>query len=200
MTISRKLLLCAVTLALMLLSQEVFAGRLFLGNDDVGTTLGVCETNAETITGCSLIPLSGADRVNGVGELDGVNGSRLVTGWVPDNRFDTRDLRGNILSSGTGGFPNSAFNEDYAGNGSELWHVHFSEGVFELDRANGAVLQQFPLNGFVGITFVDSDLWVSNFNARTIGTFDVSSGLYTPVFGTGARSCKQLEPGEVVVE
>ena len=163
-------------------------GTLFIGSDE-GTFSGTVSdfgrytTSGATVTGGVNIPVS--YDLNGLGEGNGF----LYAGNPDDNTLNKIDYSGNILSTVTAGVPIGQFNEDYAGNGTDLYHAFFGNStsgeIDHLDLTTGALLDSHQLPfGAVGITFVGSTLWITNWSTHEVGTFDLATDAFTPVFTT----------------
>lgn len=183
MTRKASLVALVATLFALLVSPAVHAGTLYLGSDvTIGGagTLGIYTTNGAAVSSQTAVAPADGRQFNGVGEGLGLTG--IVTGgW--NHEFDKRDLAGNLISQ-SDNFPFGAVNEDFAGNGSQLWRVVYGPTIYLLN-ADGTVNQAHTLSGasgLVGLTFVGSQLWAGDFNAGTVGTVDTLTDTYTPVF------------------
>ena len=127
--------------------------------------------------------------VNGIGPAAG----GLVYGGTPfDNLMRTVDPgTGATVTSVTAGFStadgNLTANEQFAFNGTTLYHVQFGNGgglgsIQQLDPITGAVLATDVQSQMIGIVFAGNQLWVSSFLGKSVGTFDFASNTYTPKF------------------
>jgi hypothetical protein len=179
---NRSLILLLLPLLLPIESQ---AGTLYLGTDNtIGSSgiLGIYATNGAAVTSKTAVNPADGRSFNGVGEGLGLNG--IVTGgW--GHEFDTRNLAGNLISQSNNFFtPYPTVNEDFAGNGSQIWRVVYSPTIYLLNP-DGTTNQAHTLSGasgLVGLTFVGRQLWAGDFNAGTIGTVNTTTDTYTPVF------------------
>jgi hypothetical protein len=158
-------------------------GTLYLGSEGQLTALGIFTTNGPTVTSQTQVGTAGYD-FNGVGEGAGLTG--IVTGALDSGNFNTRDLAGNLIGSFTNATP-GYLNEDFAGNGTELWRANSNNPptIYKLDPTNGNTLETHILAGasqLVGLTFVGSQIWAGDFGAGTVGTVDTTLDTYTPVF------------------
>ncbi len=178
----RGLVVLLGVVALLSASQGVRAGTLYLGSETELTALGIFTTNGPTVTSQTSVATAGFN-FNGVGEGAGLTG--IVTGAADSRNFNTRDLAGGLIGS----FPDATpanLNEDFAGNGTELWRANSSGAIiYKLNPANGSTLATHTLTGasqLVGLTFVGSQLWAGDFVAGTVGTVDTAFDTYTPVF------------------
>jgi Concanavalin A-like lectin/glucanases superfamily/CARDB len=130
--------------------------------------------------------------VNGIAS----SGTFLFAGDAETNNFRHIDFDGNLLSGPVaGGFPNACCNEDMAFDGTTLYHAHYgsieSGSIDKIDLNTGQVLAgghyDLPF-GPVGITFVGSQIWISNWDAKSVGTWDPLTNTYTPVFTVGSNA------------
>ena len=153
---------------------------LFLGSETEQTSLGIFTTSGASVTLQTAVGTTGSV-FNGVGEGAGLTG--IVTGALDNGNFDTRTLGGILISSFLHTTP-GYLNEDFAGNGTELWRANSAtDAVYKLDPTNGNTLETHGLPvQVVGLTFVGSQLWASDFGAGTIGTIDLTFNTYTSVF------------------
>jgi hypothetical protein len=179
-----------ITLAVLCSTYAFADGKLYVGSD---------HAQFNSLPGGYVIAITVGANVNsftGIGTTAQVNGlgdplTGILYAGEPDNNnfYHLNPSNGAVLTSGTGGMPNFCCNEDYAFNGTALYHVHwdstFSE-VMQLDPNTGAVLASNTLSfGAVGITFVGgSHLWITDWAGQTVGRYDFATNTYTPVFST----------------
>jgi hypothetical protein len=175
----------------VLLPIQVQAGTLYLGTDNtIGSSgvLGIYTTNGASVTTMTSVNPADGRQFNGVGEGLGYTG--IVTGgW--NREFDTRDLAGNLITQSNNFFSTNV-NEDFAGNGSQIWRAVYGPSIYLLN-SDGTTNQAHTLSGasgIVGLTFVGKQLWAGDFNAGTIGTVNTITDTYTPVFTPGGLTAE----------
>ena len=188
LNVHSKAAMAALAIALLIpfpVVTQAGTGTLYLGSDStIGSSgiLGIYGTNGANVTSKTAVNPVDGRQFNGVGEGIGLTG--IVTGgWGPE--FDKRDLGGNLISQSNNFFtPYPTVNEDFAGNGSQVWRVVYGPTIYLLN-ADGTTNQAHTLSGasgLVGLTFAGSQLWASDFNVGTIGTVNTSTDTYTVVF------------------
>jgi len=180
-------------------------GTLFVGADVEEFAFGIDQIGIFTTTGGvavgAPVPLGAGDFANG---MTVIGPNQLLTGTVgipfaPDAATATtvkiRDFSAVPGVSLIAAIPTGAFNEDYAYDGTSVWHTHFINGgagsVIQLDPNNldGPALSVHNLDfGPVGATVVDGQLWISNWSGQTFGTFDPNTDTYTPMLATSGTS------------
>lgn len=163
------------------------AGTLYLGSEGQQAALGIFTTNGASVSLQTAVATTGSP-FNGVGEGAGLTG--IVTRALNTSDFDTRTLAGGLVSSFAHPTP-GALNEDFAGNGTDLWSANSNNPptIYKVDPSNGNTLETHVLTGIsqvVGLTFVGSQLWAGDFGAGTIGTVNTVGDTYTPVFNAFA--------------
>lgn len=148
---------------------EEFSGAAFGAPLD---KIGVYQTVGPVAAGGN-IALAQFDVANGMTVI-GFN--QLLTGTVggafSQNAADAmtitiRDFATMPTSTFVAAIPSSSFNEDYAYDGTNIWHTHFGlDKVQELTLA-GALVSEHPTGfGTVGATFVGTQLWISNWSGQ----------------------------------
>ena len=198
--------LIAMTFIVGFSSSNAYAdGTLFVGADVEEFAFGIDQIGIFTTTGGvavgAPVPLGAGDLANGMAVI-GPN--QLLTGTVglpysPDAASATtvklRDFSTVPGVSFIAAIPSSQFNEDYAYDGTSVWHTHFigagAGSVIELDPNNlgGAALSVHNLNfGPVGATVVDGQLWISDWAGQTFGTFDPNTDTYVPMLSTSGTN------------
>jgi hypothetical protein len=189
-TMTRQSSLAALlaTLFTLLLPPVAHAGTLYLGTDNsIGGPglLGIYTTNGPTVTSKTVVFPADGRQFNGVGE--GLGLIEIVTGgW--GHEFDKRDLAGNMITQSDNFFtPYATVNEDFAGNGKQIWRLVYTASARGLYLLNpdGTTNQAHTLlgnPGLVGLTFAGPQLWASDFDTGTIGTVNTSTDTYAPLF------------------
>jgi hypothetical protein len=164
-------------------------GVLFVGTDtDVfegGTNrLGRFILRGATMeTGGTLIPINYP--LNGVA----LYGGNLLAGDPRSNTLGTIDFYGTVLSSIQAGFPvnadNTCCNEGMVlDNNGTLWHAFYPNAIQTADPTTGVVANTYTASGPVGITFVGSQLWISEWDAHAVGNYDPTTTTFTQKFVT----------------
>ena len=172
----------AALLGLALTSTTALAGTLFIGTDNEEfTNTGTSFLVKATVSGPSFvsqinIPLN--FNLNGLGDGPGF----LYAGEPDANTLRTIDYNGNLLTSVTGGFANFCCNEEMQFSGGKLYHAHWSDNIQQINPATGAVIQTFSVPQVVGMALVGSQLWITNWQNRQVGTWDPNTNIFTPVF------------------
>ena len=168
---------------LFVLPVTIQAGTLYLGAETGANLLGIFTTNGASVTAQTTVatPTGVSNHFNGVGEGAGLSG--IVTRAGFSNNLDTRNLSGALIASFVNAGPG---NEDLAGDGTQLWSADsIANSIYQLNPTNGALLGTHPITGngsVVGLTFVGSQLWASDFSTGSIGTINTVSNVYTVVF------------------
>jgi hypothetical protein len=141
-----------------------------------------------TVTATTITPA--AFPINGLAD----GGGFLYTGEPFTNKLRQVDYDGNLISSlSASGFPNTAWNEDFAFDGTSFYHAHYDGSGGQIDKINpvtGANLETklapcaaaTMFSAPVGITFVGSQLWISCWDAGEVGTWDPISNTFVPKF------------------
>lgn len=174
----------AALLAFALSSSTTFAGTLFIGTDtEEFGNLNVSYLVKATVDGANYvsqvnIPLD--FDLNGLGDGPGY----LYAGQPDSNTLRTIDYDGNLLTSVSAGFPSACCNEEMQFAGGNLYHAHWSDNIQRIDPVTGAVLQTYPRPQVVGMALVGSTIWITNWGANQVGTWDPSTNVFTPLFTT----------------
>ena len=162
-----------------------------LSGNPLPDQLGRSTINGTTVTGSSI--LSVPYHINGMAQ----GGNFLYAGDPNSNTLQRIDFNGNALSSVTAGFPNTCCNEDMAFDAanSVLWHANNSETtppsggeIDKLDPTTGAVITAYPLPDVGGMTFVGNTIWITQWSAQEVGTWDPSTNTFTMKFATPANA------------
>lgn len=175
-------LLRGLTLLVCAAANIASAGVLFIGTDNEEFGGGGPSVLVKaTVSGASFvsqvnIPL--AFDLNGLGDGPGF----LYAGTPNSNTLRTIDYSGNVLSTVTGGFPNSCCNEEMQFSGGKLYHAHYSNNIQQIDPVTGAVIATFALPSVVGMALVGNQLWITNWDNRQVGKWDPVTNIFTPVF------------------
>ena len=160
------------------------SGTLFIGTDTeefggVATSYLV----KATVNGANFVSQTNivlTFPLNGLGDGPGF----LYSGDPNTNTLRRIDYNGNLLSSVTGGFPNVCCNEELQFANGSLYHAHYNDNIQKIDPITGAVLQTLPRSNVVGMALVGSTLWITNWDARQVGTWDPATNVFSPVFVT----------------
>jgi len=165
-------------------TSTAFGGTLFIGTDteefqDVGTSyLFKATVNGPNFVSESAITLNYP--LNGIGDGPGF----LYAGDPNTNGFRTIDYNGGLITSTTGGFPDSCCNEEMQFSGGSLYHAHWADNIQKIDPVTGAVLATFDQPDVVGMALVGSTIWITHWSAHQVGTWDPNTNTFTPVFLT----------------
>ena len=160
------------------------AGTLFIGTDtEEFNFLNASYLMKVTVNGANFvsqqnIPLDFP--LNGLGDGPGF----LYSGDPLTNTLRTVDYNGGLLTSVTGGFPNSCCNEEMQFAGGKLYHAHYNDNIQQIDPVTGAVLATFSQPDVVGLALVGSTIWITHWSAQQVGTWDPTTNTFTPVFST----------------
>ena len=174
----------AALLGLALSSTTALAGTLFVGTDTEEfellneSWLVKATVNGPNYVSQVNIPLD--FNLNGLGDGPGF----LYAGEPNTNTLRTIDYNGGLLTSVAAGFPDSCCNEEMQFAGGNLYHAHWADNIQRIDPVTGAVLQTFDQPQVVGMALVGSTLWITNWGARQVGTWDPVTNTFTPMFTT----------------
>jgi len=168
-----------------------WAGTLFVGADTEefrglinGQDRIAKVTTAGGVAGAiQVIPLgflpSGAP-VLANGLADG--GGFLFAGTPEINTLHRIDFNGNLISSiNAPGIPNSGCcNEEmvFASDG-KFYHAHYSDSIREIDPVTGAQVSIFAQADVVGMALIGTEIWITKWGGRSIGTWDPLTNTYT---------------------
>jgi hypothetical protein len=191
MTMTRSIAL--VTLVALALTTPAFAdGTLFVGTDTeefnsvLPDRLGRYTTNGPAIVGAGTI-ISLDYHLNGMGN----GGGFLYAGDALTSSLRTIGYDGTLLTEVAAGFASGCCNEEMVFDGTNLYHAHFSPftgSIQRIDPTTGVVLFTYPQNDVVGMALVGSEIWISKWQAKAVGTWDPGSNTFTPVFGTASNA------------
>lgn len=165
-------------------AAPAFAGTLFIGTDTeefngaATSYLFKATVSGPNFVSETAIPLSFP--LNGIGDGPGF----LYAGDPNTNGFRTIDYSGNLLTSTTGGFPNFCCNEEMQFAGGRLYHAHWSDNIQQIDPTTGAVIATFDQPQVVGMALVGATMWITNWGAQQVGTWDPTTNVFVPVFTT----------------
>jgi hypothetical protein len=182
----------ATVLALLLGSNAGVAGTLFVGADTEefgGLINGQDRIAKVTTTGATagpvqIIPLGflpGGAPVLANGLADG--GGFLFAGTPQLNQFHRLNFNGGLISSiNAPGIPNTGCcNEEmiFDTNGN-FYHVHFADVIRQINPVTGAQIGiPFPQTDVVGMALIGTEIWISKWGGRSIGTWDPATNTYT---------------------
>ena len=168
----------------MALGGTAVAGTLFIGSDAfVFNNQNVNFLMKATVNGANFVSQSNislAFPLNGIGDGPGF----LYAGDPGTNTLNTVSYAGALLTTVTGGFPNTCCNEEMQFAGGKLYHAHYSDNIQQIDPVTGAVLATFSQANVVGMALVGNTLWITNWNAKKVGTWDPNTNIFTAVFNT----------------
>ena len=183
MNIVTKWLLSALSFTVYVATNIVSAGVIFVGTDNEEfNTGGPSSIIKATVSGANFVSQTSIPlgfNLNGLGDGPGF----LYAGDPNTNTLRTIDYNGNLLTSVTGGFPNSCCNEEMQFSGGKLYHAHWSDNIQEIDPTTGAVIQTFSVPQVVGMALVGNQLWITNWASQLVGTWDPGSNVFTAIFG-----------------
>ena len=180
----RSFSLSAATAAVLCWAGATQAGTLFIGTDTeefqgVGTSYLIKATvNGANFVSQNNIVLSYP--LNGIGDGPGF----LYSGDPSSNTLRTIDYNGNLLTSVSAGFANNCCNEEMQFAGGKLYHAHWSDNIQQIDPVTGAVIQTFAQDSVVGMALVGGTIWITNWGAQEVGTWDPTTNVFVPVFTT----------------
>jgi PEP-CTERM motif-containing protein len=160
------------------------AGTLFIGTDtEEFNGLSTSFLFKATVSGPNFISEAAIPLdfpLNGIGDGPGF----LYSGDPNTNGFRTVSYGGSLLTSTTGGFPNSCCNEEMQFAGGKLYHAHFNDVIQQIDPTTGAVIQTFRQPDVVGMALVGGTIWITHWSAHEVGTWDPVTNTFTSVFST----------------
>jgi hypothetical protein len=179
----------ATLLTASVLATPAFAdGTLFIGTDTeefnnvLPDRLGRFTTNGPSIVGGGIISIPYP--LNGVANGSGF----LFAGDALSSTLRRIDYNGTLLTSTPAGFPSGCCNEDMVLDGTNLYHAHYSTNIQRLDPVTGAVLATYSQGDVVGMALVGTQIWISKWGAREVGTWDPATNTFTAVFTTASNA------------
>ncbi len=162
-------------------------GTLFVGSDvntfsgSLPDKLGVVSVNGANFV--SQTNYSTTFHINGFTDVSGQN--FLYAGDPFSGVINRVDYTGNLLGSiSVPGIATGCCNEDMIWTGSQLYHGQYSSGIQLIDLNTGNITQSWSMPDIVGMSFVGSDIWISQWSGRSVGIWDPSTGTYTAQFST----------------
>ena len=175
----------------VLFAAPAWAGTLFVGADTeefrglingqdriakVATTGG--SAGAVQIIPLGFLPSGAPVLANGLAD----GGGFLFAGTPSLNQFNRLDFNGGLISSiNAPGIPSSGCcNEEmiFDSNGN-FYHAHYLDAIRQLDPVTGAQIQIFAQSDVVGMALIGTEIWISKWATRTIGTWDPTTNTYT---------------------
>lgn len=160
------------------------AGTLFIGTDtEEFSGLGSNYLIKATVSGPNFVSQQNIPLrfpLNGLGDGPGF----LYSGDPLTNTLRTIDYNGALLTSVTGGFPNTCCNEEMQFASGKLYHAHYADNIQQIDPVTGAVLATFSQPDVVGLALVGSTIWITHWSAEQVGTWNPATNTFTPVFST----------------
>ena len=66
----------------------------------------------------------------------------------------------------------------------QLYHAHYADNIQQINPATGAVIQTFARSNVVGLALVGGTIWMTNWDARQVGTWDPATNVFAPIFTT----------------
>lgn len=173
-----------VGLGIALAASSASAGTLFIGTDtEEFEALGQSWLVKATVSGANYVSQTNIPlnfNLNGLGDGPGF----LYAGEPNVNTLRTIDYNGGLLTSVVAGFPNNCCNEEMQFAGGKLYHAHWSDNIQQIDPVTGAVINTFSQPQVVGMALVGSTVWITNWGAHQVGTWDPATNTFTPVFTT----------------
>lgn len=160
------------------------AGTLFIGTDT--EEFGGLSTSyliKATVSGANFVSQQNISLnypLNGLGDGPGF----LYSGDPLTNTLRTIDYNGGLLTSVTGGFPNTCCNEEMQFAGGKLFHAHYADNIQQINPVTGAVLATFSQPDVVGLALVGGTIWITHWSAQKVGIWDPGTNIFTPVFST----------------
>ncbi len=180
----KMLAITGVTAALSTAATPVTAGTLFIGTDtEEFGGLGISYLVKATVSGANFVSQTNIQLsypLNGLGDGPGF----LYSGDPNSNTLRTIDYNGNLLTSVSGGFPNTCCNEEMQFANGQLYHAHYADNIQQINPATGAVIQTFARSNVVGLALVGGTIWMTNWDARQVGTWDPATNVFAPIFTT----------------
>jgi hypothetical protein len=183
-SILRLMAVAAVASGLIASAAPAGAGTLFIGTDTEefqGT--GTSYLIKATVSGANFVSQTNIVLdypLNGLGDGPGF----LYSGDPNSNTLRTIDYNGGLLTSVAAGFANSCCNEEMQFAGGKLYHAHYSDNIQQIDPTTGAVIQTFAQDSVVGMALVGGTIWITNWGAQEVGTWDPLTNIFLPVFTT----------------
>lgn len=160
------------------------AGVLFIGTDtEEFQGVGASYMMVATVSGANFISQNNIRLdfpLNGLGDGPGF----LYSGDPNTNTLRTITYGGALLTSVTGGFPDTCCNEEMQFAGGNLYHTHWSDMIQQIDPVTGAIIQSFDQPDVVGMALVGSQQWITHWGAHQVGKWDPATNVFTPVFNT----------------
>jgi len=92
---------------------------------------------------------------------------------------------------GANSFSSSCCNEQMVLTSDGFYHVHYSDVIQRLVRdssGNSKVVQTYPQSDVVGIATDGTNIWISKFAGRQVGTWDPATNTFTAVFSTPSNA------------
>lgn len=195
------ILLTAVTLT-MAQNSGARSARLFCGTDETGfagmngqlalvNTVGPSVTSQVHLYNLN-VPLNGITASNGrlwAGQPEdvlGISGNTLqeISAKLPPAVLAT-------VAPGSNSFSNSCCNEQMLVTANGFYHVHYGDSIQQLmmdSSGNSEVVRTYSQSDIVGIASDGTQIWISNWNNRQVGTWDPTTNVFTPVFSTPANA------------
>lgn len=192
--------LLAPALSAQTLADEAIAPTLYCGTDDTGFAGETGQLAAVRTSGPVVIssihvfdlgvPLNGLASGNGAlwsGQPEDVKDSpgndlRQISETNPPVVLST-------LLPGANSFNPSCCNEQMALTPQGFFHVHYSDSIQRLvrdDSGKSEVKQTYNQSGVVGIAYDGTQIWISKWGDRKVGTWDPTTNTFTAVFSTPA--------------
>ena len=160
------------------------AGTLFIGTDtEEFGNVGISYLVKATVNGANFVSQTNIQLtypLNGLGDGPGF----LYAGDPNTNTLPTIDYNGTLLTSVSGGFPNICCNEEMQFADGKLYHAHYADTIQQINPSTGAVIQTFAQSNVVSLALVGGTIWITNWDAKQVGTWDPSTNTFAPIFTT----------------
>jgi hypothetical protein len=161
----------------------------FVGGDPAGSgldRLGVVDTTGAIVNSSSIITTKFL--LNGMADA----GGRLLTGTPNANTLRYVGFNGSDQGAFGAAIPsNDCCNEEMlfvpTPTGEVLYHAHWSPvldgvaGIRQLD-STGALIDFDPISEVVGMALINSQIWITRWAPREVGTWDPATNTFTVAF------------------
>ncbi len=178
-------------LATTLVAGPASAGTLFIGSDQ-NSFDGVLpdQFGVATVNGANFVSETNnatTFNINGMTDVSGQN--YLYAGDPFSNAINTVSYTGALLSSTPiTGMATSCCNEDMIWTGSQLYHAQYGNGIQLIDLNTGTILSTQSQPDVVGMAYANGQIWISNWSAQQVGTWDPNTGIFTSAFNTPSNA------------
>ena len=176
-----------IALALTFIAGPASAGTLFIGTD-ANTFDGVLpdQLGVATVNGASFVSQTSyatSFHINGLTDVSGQN--YLYAGDPFSNAINTVSYTGALITSTPiSGMATGCCNEDMIWTGSQLYHAQYGNGIQLIDLNTGTILSTQAQPNVVGMAYANGQIWISQWSAQQVGTWDPATNVFTSVFNT----------------